>query len=148
MATKKRSALNQRLQTPFHQIMRYEIATKSPSAILTLGEVRLLTSILFMRNEEGRVSLAELTPRVMLAPSALSQMLRNLERRQMIKREQSPFDRRAVDVMLTDEGLAHIEEIQKTETERFENIIKAIGKEDAETLADILEKIVDYCNQK
>lgn len=148
MANKKKITLGQRLQSAFNRIQRFDFATKSPSKILTLGEVRLLTTIMFEQNEEGRVPLSELTPKVMLAPSALSQMLRNLERRQMIRREQSPFDRRAVDVLLTEEGAEHLAEIQKLENARYDALIKHIGKEDAEKLANILEEIIDYVESK
>lgn len=125
------------------QIARYINMRKSPCSELTFGESRVLSTI-SRSVRKGHVSLADLSQKTMLAPSALSQMLRSLERRGFVEREPSPQDRRAVVVRLTADGKVLARTINRKMYDRVDKLVAHVGVETARELRVQINKVIEY----
>lgn len=125
------------------QITRYINMRKSPCSELTFGESRVLSTIA-RSVRKGSVSLSDLSEKTMLAPSALSQMLRSLERRGFVEREPSPKDRRAVVVRLTPDGKMLARTIHRKMYDRIDKLVTYIGVDTARELRKQIDKVIEY----
>lgn len=125
------------------QITRYINMRKSPCSELTFGESRVLSTIA-RSVRKGSVSLSDLSEKTMLAPSALSQMLRSLERRGFVEREPSPQDRRAVVVRLTPDGKMLARTIHRKMYDRIDKLVAYIGVDTARELRKQIDKVIEY----
>ena len=111
MAEQSSLSSNSALVLKLVEILNFSSLSDSPSRILTSSEVRTLLAIDSNCDENNQIRLSELGRMVQLTPSALSQMMRALERYDLISRQAAPEDRRAVIISLTQEGRDHVQDI-------------------------------------
>ena len=75
------------------------------------------------------ISLVELAKLLNLDNSTMSRTVNNLVNNSMVERELDPNDRRYITIRLTQEGLAHFNEIESSMGEYFMQIYSAIPEE-------------------
>lgn len=119
-------------------------ALKKTVKELTIGETRLINCIARNTKEAAIVPLAVVTRSISIAPSALSQMLKSLEKRGLVERIPDKDDRRAVNLKLTQEGLEQHRKLLKANLDRTLALIEIIGREKAEEFNDVLKVIIDH----
>lgn len=73
--------------------------------------------------------------------SAVSQLLRRLEKKGLIERSTSPKDRRAVCVFLTPQGEETFQKTSSGVHQQFEQALHALGEEKSETLISLLNEL-------
>ena len=90
--------------------------------------------------EEKTLSVKTLGEKLFLDSGTLTPMLKNLEKKQYVKRERSQEDERVVNISITEKGLA-LREKALSIPEQMSKCVK-ITKEEAATLYSILYKIL------
>jgi len=117
--------------------------------IATLGMIDYLMEEKKKCNDQGEgVKVGELVTHMHVTKSAISKMLRILEEKGFIERITDKKDRRNVYVVLSKEGQIAVSRI-KVKGEAFTNdIINALGDEDASELIRILNKLYDIVEDK
>lgn len=83
------------------------------------------------------ISGTDIKARMLDRNSDVSRLLDRLVAKKLITKRTCPNDKRASDVLITDEGLALLAEINKT---RKQDSILALSDEEARTLSDLLDK--------
>ena len=107
---------------------------------VTAGEFMVLLHIQRMQGENG-VRVSELSHHLRMSRPAISQILRSLEQKQLIVRETSKQDRRAVLVRMTEEGCARYRELTGRLTVRMDHVLEHFGSEKTEQLISLLNEL-------
>jgi DNA-binding MarR family transcriptional regulator len=89
------------------------------------------------------MSQQELAGRLGIHPSRLVAILDELERRGFVQRKSNMNDRRQYALHLTDNGKKTLEEIGQIARQHQEVLCAALGREEREILAELLQKIAD-----
>lgn len=144
MAEQSSMSSNSVLVLKLVEILNFSSLSDSPSRILTSSEVRTLLAIDSNCDENNQIRLSELGRMVQLTPSALSQMMRALERYDLISRQAAPEDRRAVIISLTQEGKDHVQDIMNYMSRQITPLVKHLGAEKTEELSLILDDVLEY----
>ncbi len=144
MAEQSSLSSNSALVLKLVEILNFSSLSDSPSRILTSSEVRTLLAIDSNCDENNQIRLSELGRMVQLTPSALSQMMRALERYDLISRQAAPEDRRAVIISLTQEGRDHVQDIMNYMSRQITPLVKHLGAEKTEELSLILDDVLEY----
>ena len=76
--------------------------------------------------------------------SGITQIITGLEKKQLIRREMDPDDRRAVLVSLTDDGRKIMEPALLQMKESFSGLIDHLGNERSRQLAELLLQVEAY----
>lgn len=93
---------------------------------------------------EGRLRMSNLADLVVQSRSRITHTAARLEKRGLVRREACLNDRRGVELVLTDEGRAAIEQIAKEHVESVRaNLIDIVSAEEFLTLGDTLRKVRD-----
>ncbi len=88
----------------------------------------------------GSISGTEIKSRMLDRNSDVSRLLDRLASKNLITKQTCPNDKRASDVRITAEGLALLNEINKT---RKQDRVLSLSDEEAEKLSDLLDKARD-----
>ena len=88
----------------------------------------------------GSISGTEIKSRMLDRNSDVSRLLDRLASKNLITKQTCPNDKRASDVRITAEGLALLNEINKT---RKQDRVLSLSDEEAERLSDLLDKARD-----
>ena len=86
------------------------------------------------------ISGTEIKSRMLDRNSDVSRLLDRLASKNLITKQTCPNDKRASDVRITDEGLALLNEINKTQKQ---DRVLSLSDEEAERLSDLLDKARD-----
>ncbi|MGI6152364.1 MAG: MarR family winged helix-turn-helix transcriptional regulator [Christensenellaceae bacterium] len=116
-----------------------------PSSLLhgvNSGEFFLLCSVSCICDSGGPgAKMSDLGKRHDISPSAISQMIRTLEGKGLVKRCPSEMDRRVVYVSTTAKGAAILDEVNKRMLKSTENILNALTSQEISTLFRLLDKL-------
>ncbi len=128
------------------RLSRFNTGRKSQNTDLTFGEARVLAyiNITMEENSKSVIALSDLAERALLAPSALSQMIRSLERRGYVVRDPDPKDRRAVLIALTTEGKEAALRLQASLEENYNKLFDVVDEKDIDELIRLLHIVTDY----
>ncbi|MCK6603789.1 MAG: MarR family transcriptional regulator [Ignavibacteriaceae bacterium] len=88
----------------------------------------------------GPLPVNSLKERMLDKMSDASRLVERLRLKGLVKRSECAEDRRKVDVMITDEGLALLKEIDKYENE-FDKCFKELSESEAQTINYLLDKL-------
>ena len=99
--------------------------------------------ILRLLRAAAGLSQQELAGRLNIHPSRLVAILDDLEKQGLVERKPNPDDRRLYSLHLTNAGMQSLERIGKVAREHQDALLSALSKEERETLASLLLKIVD-----
>ncbi|MBW7468969.1 DNA-binding MarR family transcriptional regulator [Pontibacter aydingkolensis] len=105
---------------------------------VTLPQFNILRILRGQHPEPATISL--LIDRMLDKTSNASRIVDKLEAKGLVTRKQCPSDRRTVDVLITDKGLALLREMEGIEGGEVTGI-KNLTDQEAQTLSDLLDKI-------
>lgn len=112
---------------------------------LSKGEFCVLSMIHdgYVKGEAEGVYVSHIANYMKVTPSAISRMLRGLEKRGLIERKVDKNDRRNIYVCLTDEGNQMRQKVEVRTRELTQGIVAAMGEEDAHLLITLYNKMMD-----
>jgi DNA-binding MarR family transcriptional regulator len=87
-----------------------------------------------------QLMLAEITARMIDKSSNATRLVEKLRQKGLVKRETCESNRRQVDIVITDKGLALLSKIDKTTDDWMKNL-KNVTKQEAQELNRILDKL-------
>lgn len=110
---------------------------------LSRTEFRLLREVV-MEEEKGRsIISSELARRLGITRSAISQIVTKLELKGIVKRVDSPTDRKIVYIRLSDNSLTVFEEQCKEANAIMERVVELIGEEKMKAFFGAYEEVGD-----
>jgi DNA-binding MarR family transcriptional regulator len=129
------------------EAMREDALTQA-GARLSGAEATTLaqTRVLFQLRATGPLSVSELASRLNVTPPAVSPVVDQLVRRQLLSRREYAEDRRITLVELTDSGRAFIEGALLVRNQRMVEVLQRLSDEELETVAvafAILSQVTD-----
>ena len=83
-----------------------------------------------------------------LTSGRIANILRQLERKNYVMRTNGRVDRRKVYVALTPEGKRHTEEVYQAILAKYQNLIDAIGEDEAKEYLRLNKLILDKLSQE
>ena len=125
----------------------FEIIGNKKNAIILeslRGENAVLTCLL--RNEE-ELHPSELAEKLSLVPGRMTDILKTLEKKGMIRREPDPADRRRVLVKITPKGVRDVTERREKVRAQYSGLYQALGLNDTVKLIDLLKKMNRYFDE-
>ena len=115
---------------------------KNASLIESLrGENAVLTWL--VRQEED-VHPGDLAEKLSLVPGRMTDILKTLEKKGMIRRERDPEDRRRVLVRITPKGARSVTERREQIRVQYSGLYEALGLDDTVKLIELLHKVNRY----
>lgn len=111
---------------------------------LTPSERHLLQSVAALIEEQGAARPSDVAARTRIRPSAVTPTIASLETRRLVKRQADPSDRRAVNIVLTDEGRATSERIRTAVEAQLAGLAERLGDADAREFARLVTIVADY----
>ena len=148
-----------RLHLELMQVSKRIHKAKFSSIIsLTQGEFFTLKMIAHKmkcdKNEKG-IYVSELAKKLCMAPSAVSRMLKGLEKKNYIERHIDKADRRNTNVILTEEGMIKFQETKQILETFAKNVIDEMGEEEmirlialCNRMADSMDKVIESMNKE
>ena len=118
---------------------------KNASLIESLrGENAVLTWL--VRQEED-VHPGDLAEKLSLVPGRMTDILKTLEKKGMIRRERDPEDRRRVLVRITPKGARCVTERREQIRVQYSGLYEALGLDDTVKLIELLHKVNRYFDE-
>ena len=118
---------------------------KNASFIESLrGENAVLT---YLVRHPAEVHPGELAEKLSLVPGRMTDILKTLEKKGMIRREKDPEDRRRVLVMITPKGIRNVTERREQIRIQYSGLYKALGLNDMVKLIELLAKVNQYFDE-
>ena len=118
---------------------------KNASFIESLrGENAVLT---YLVRHPAEVHPGELAEKLSLVPGRMTDILKTLEKKGMIRREKDPEDRRRVLVMITPKGIRNVTERREQIRIQYSGLYKALGLNDTVKLIELLAKVNQYFDE-
>lgn len=108
------------------------------------GENAVLTCLL--RSEE-ELHPGELAEKLSLVPGRMTDILKTLENKGMICREQDPLDRRKVLIKITPKGIRDVTERREKVRVQYSGLYQALGMYDTVKLIELLKKLNRYFDE-
>lgn len=100
-----------------------------------------------LRGQQGNpIKVSDITERMLDKSSNTSRLVDKLLAKNLAKRSSCESDRRAVDVVITEEGLALLKVLDPF-IEDWENRFNIISEEEAEQISALLDKLREHENQ-
>jgi len=125
----------------------FEIIGNKKNAIILeslRGENAVLTCLL--HNEE-ELHPGELAEKLSLVPGRMTDILKTLEKKGMIRREPDPEDRRRVLVKITPKGVRDVTERREKVRAQYSGLYQALGLYDTVKLIELLKKMNRYFDE-
>jgi DNA-binding MarR family transcriptional regulator len=99
-------------------------------------------SVLGVLSRIGPVPMRKLSEELRVTPPNITGVVDRLERKELVKRETSPRDRRTKQIRLTAKGAGLYERVRKGYSEALQESLEALTSEEQEILAKLLKKLV------
>jgi DNA-binding MarR family transcriptional regulator len=99
--------------------------------------------ILRVLRKSGGLSQQGLAAVLRVHPSGLVAIMDELEERGLVKRQDSPDDRRTYQLHLTDKGQATLRDIGRVAREHDESLCKVLSQQERERLTEFLQRIAN-----
>lgn len=111
-----------------------------------MRDVMTLCSIALLIEKDIRhlIKMSDISAYFLITPAAVSQLVRDYERKGWLRRVVSQQDRRSVYVEITNAGKQLLEEQEKDAMHDIIAFLHYLGEEDSDALIRILEKATDY----
>ena len=107
-------------------------------------EYMILAGILRMHPDGSPVKMSDISAYFKVTPAAVSQGIRNFERKGWVKRIRPEHDRRTIYIQVSEEARQHMQECAAHMQKNLQSFITLLGEEDAQALVRILEKSIYF----
>lgn len=97
----------------------------------------------FLLAQTGDVFQKDIEEEYSIRPSTASEMLKQMEKRGLIRRETVPYDNRLKKVVLTEKALVCRQQVREDLTRLEETLTQGIPPEDMEVFFRVIEKMMD-----
>lgn len=136
----------ERLLKAFHRFRKLDMRQiMSPSVKYKPSEVRLLFVIAHgLDMDERGVKVSELSAMLKVTAPTVTPLIRSLEEHGLVLRRNDKEDRRAVRVLLTDQGRAVIQKVARKRSEQLMGLVEHLGVEKSAQLSELLEQVYSY----
>lgn len=124
----------QKLNRHIHRSRHREMMVKEG---IHRGQMKLLLLI----SENDGIIQRDLAEMLDMRPSSLTEMLSNLEKNSLIRREQDENDRRVMHVYLSESGKELLDEIRKANSKLPDLVFNCLTIEDKEKMLEIVNKV-------
>lgn len=94
-------------------------------------------------NHNDEMNLSELSEKMDMACSTVTESLKRMEKLELVKREKDENDARFIKISALPKGHEIINEVIKIRREYLQEVLGALTKEEHESLANNLEKLVN-----
>lgn len=140
METKKMSKNEKYLQMLFSIIKKREMMSVTTKySRFNTTELRLLSEIVLADMEGRRLISTQLAQLLGVTRSAISQIVNNLEAREVVKRVADDVDRKIAYIELTDSMLETYKEEYKIAVETTGKIVKEFGEDNFKQMCDLMD---------
>ena len=99
-------------------------------------------------NEEEGLDITELANRCFLLMPSLSRIIQNLEKRELVSRNQSSLDNRKSVISITEPGKKLFQKIAPKSVERYDLITEKFGYGKLELLYELLDELIEKIDEK
>ncbi|MEX2415753.1 MAG: MarR family transcriptional regulator [Paenibacillaceae bacterium] len=109
------------------------------------SEIKMLLRIkdLSLQNDHG-VTISDISKSLSVTSPTVTQMIKNLNSNGYIERAIDVNDRRIADIKLTAKGEEIVNQMRKRIISIYSGLIETLGKEQSESLINLLEQVYDY----
>ena len=133
-----------RLLESFSQFSRLHwkhspIAGLRPSEIMVLYCIRKMTA-----EGQSGVGVSEISNRLDVAPPTITQQVKGLKARGLVRRRVNKLDRRGVNISLTPKGETVINTAAEAMVASFAGLVEDLGEKDSNELAELLSRATTY----
>jgi DNA-binding MarR family transcriptional regulator len=97
--------------------------------------------------DAGRATARQLADYADVTPATMTGMLDTLQNRGVIRRERSLTDRRAIQIVLTDQGREIVAEARERWQRRWQEAMSDVPSEDLQAAIRVLGKVTDMFDQ-
>ncbi|WP_404331883.1 MarR family winged helix-turn-helix transcriptional regulator [Mesobacillus maritimus] len=98
-------------------------------------------SVLEVLYHKGRQTIQQIGKSILISSGSMTYVIDKLEERGLVSRNACPDDRRAIHVLLTDQGNTVMNEIMPTYHELVSDMFGSLSDDDAETFVQLLRKV-------
>lgn len=106
-------------------------------------EIMMLDAIMKL-NDKDLVKMSDLSAYFQITPAAVSQLIKNFEKKNWIERIVLDNDRRSVYIKVSDEAKQMMQSCEKHMTDSLLEFIEALGEDDAQAFVRILEAGIEF----
>lgn len=133
--------ISSELYDALQKLNRYIHRSKHREMNIKDGIHRGQRKLLLLISENDGIIQRDLAEMLDMRPSSLTEVLSNLEKNSLIKREQDEKDRRVMHVYLSEEGKGLLEEIRKVNNSLPDSIFSCLTTEEKEKMIDMVNKV-------
>lgn len=127
----------------------YRLLTKTSNTIDALSRDILTPhglncnefAILEILYQEGEQNIYQLGTEIMVASSSMTYLIDKLEKKDYLRRDISPKDRRAMIIQLTPAGQELMQEVIPEHQEKIEDVFSCFTKEETENIVSLLNRV-------
>lgn len=98
----------------------------------------------YLKYVQDNVNVGVLTEQLHVVPGRMTDILKGLESKGLIKRCRDEEDKRKVNVCITEEGKIEAKEKRSYITDEYQGLFKILGKEDTKELIRLLKIVLSY----
>ena len=102
---------------------------------------------LMRRFEPDLLSPVDIATQLLTSPSGMTGKLDRLETQGLVKRDPDPIDRRAVKIVLTDEGRELVDAAFRNSLEAYQLMVEGIEPAELQSMTGLLGKVLDRLDQ-
>lgn len=128
-------------------LMEFTRKSRGPIKGFRARDLSILIYI-YTDNEHHQVTMSQLARNLKVTPAAASQIITGYEKNGWVKRVRSTVDRRTVYIQITDEIKEKMLEKWHCHQARLNEFLDMLGPEDCENFHRILEKMIDFAQDK
>ncbi|MBB4662594.1 MarR family winged helix-turn-helix transcriptional regulator [Conexibacter arvalis] len=121
----------------------FHVSHRFAEAVAPLGLVPPHAGILRLVGEEPGQSQQALARKIGIAPNRLVALIDELERRELIRRDRSPTDRRVFALRLTAAGEEMDQRVRAIGAEHERTVTAALDDDERRTLAELLRRVAE-----
>lgn len=144
---KAKNPTTQKLLEAFMQLKKVNWH-QSPVEGVTFSELQLMFCVKReLEQDTSGIKISEISNFLKVAPPTITQLVNNLEVNGYVQRNLVKEDRRAVRITLTEKGEETIAKAKGEFFSYFDGLVKYLGEEQSDELAEILKKVFIYFNK-
>lgn len=140
--------VNTKLMKLFHRMRKITAFSIKEYSVAELQSLQIIKRYMQEYPQEQGIYVSELALKMNTAPSAVSRMLRNLEKKELIGRSVDVKDRRNTNVYLTDKGSIQLMEMNQKMEVYMKKVVKAMGEREMLQLIGLFSKLIGVMEEE
>jgi MarR family transcriptional regulator, 2-MHQ and catechol-resistance regulon repressor len=98
-------------------------------------------SVLEVLFQKGMQTIHQINQSILISSGSMTYVIDKLEQRGLLRRNDCPNDRRAIDITLTQDGIHLMKEIMPEHEKIVEDLFDSLNEEEREHLSSLLKKL-------